>query len=63
MLALHYNYGRTPLLVRSSVASPCLSEHPIALMVGVVDTVSTIWRTTFSIAYERVAIGEALGNE
>lgn len=63
MLALHYNYGRTPLLVRSSVPSLCLSEHPIYLMVGVVDTVSTIRHTTFSIAYERVAIGETLGSE
>lgn len=62
-MVLHYNYGRIPLLVRSSVPSLCLLEHPIYLMVGVVDTVSTIRRTTFSIAYERVAIGEALGNE
>jgi hypothetical protein len=32
-------------------------------MVEVVDTVSTIRHTTFSIAYERVAIGETLESE
>lgn len=62
-MVLHYNYGRTLPLVRSSVPSLCLMKHPIYLMVGVVDTVSTIENTTFSIAYERVAIGETLGSE